>query len=50
MLGISAFFALSDAIAQSAGAQTAGGAPYPALNAPATPETILRQVLKVAHD
>ena len=50
MLGISAFFALSDAIAQSAGAQTGGGAPYPALNAPATPETILRQVLKVAHD
>ena len=50
MLGISAFFALSDAIAQSAGAQTRGGAPYPALNAPATPETILRQVLKVAHD
>ena len=50
MLGISAFFALSDAIAQSAGAQTGGGTPYPALNAPATPETILRQVLKVAHD
>ena len=50
MLGISAFFALSDAIAQSAGAQTRGGAPYPTLNAPATPETILRQVLKVAHD
>ena len=50
MLGISAFFALSDAIAQSAGAQTDGGAPYPVLNAPATPETILRQVLKVAHD
>ena len=40
MLGISAYLALSDAIAATAGP----GAPYPALDAPATAERVLMTV------
>jgi xanthine dehydrogenase large subunit len=42
MLGISAFLALSDAVA-------ACGAAYPAMNAPATAETVFRAVEAVKH-
>jgi xanthine dehydrogenase large subunit len=40
MLGISAFLALSDAVA-------ACGPGYPALDAPATPERVLKAVTRV---
>ncbi|MEM9900371.1 MAG: xanthine dehydrogenase molybdopterin binding subunit [Pseudomonadota bacterium] len=43
MLGISALMALSDAVAAAGGP----GAPYPALDAPATPERILDAVERV---
>ncbi len=43
MLGISALMALSDAVAAAGGA----GAPYPALDAPATPERVLAAVERV---
>ena len=45
MLGISAFFALSDAVAACG-----NGSVYPALNAPATPERILAAVQRQHHD
>ncbi len=45
MLGISAFFALSDAVAACG-----DGATYPALDAPATPERILAAVQRQRHD
>ncbi|MFB0994518.1 MAG: xanthine dehydrogenase molybdopterin binding subunit, partial [Paracoccaceae bacterium] len=45
MLGISAFFAISDAIAGSGTDHKSGAAQrYPALKAPATPENILRLI------
>ena len=44
MLGISAFFALSDAVAAAG-----DGSTYPALDAPATPERILAAVQRQRH-
>ena len=44
MLGISAFFALSDAVAAAG-----DGSVYPALDAPATPERILAAVQRQHH-
>jgi len=43
MLGISAFLALSDAV-------RACGGGYPALDAPATPERLMRAAARVAGD
>ncbi|MCB6179859.1 xanthine dehydrogenase molybdopterin binding subunit [Rhodobacter sp. Har01] len=45
MLGISAFFALSDAVAACG-----DGSVYPALRAPATPEAVLEAVRRVERD